>query len=111
MGVATPRASAARTSPLGSTWSQRGCLRPVANALTLSPGAATGVCPSVQPLAVGVLSVGMPPCDLAAGIAGAPPQAGSSAPPCRRHRIAPAPISATIRPKAPDRLIALLPLV
>ena len=60
--------------------------RPVANALTLSPGAATGVCPSVHPLAVGILSVGMLPCGFAAGIAGALPQAGSCAAPCsRRH--------------------------
>ena len=40
---------------------QRGCFRPVANALTLSPGAATGFCPSVHPLAVGILSVGICP--------------------------------------------------
>ena len=70
-------ASATRTSPLGSTWIQRGCLRPVANALTLSPGAATGVCPGAHPLAVGIFSVGRLPCGFAAGIAGALPMAGS----------------------------------
>ncbi len=91
---------------MGSTLIQRGCFRPVANALTLSPGAATGVCPSVQPLAVGILSVGMLPCGFAAGTTGALPQAGSGAPPCsRRHSSAAAPISATIRAKIPDKLM------
>src|SRR3989442_9000313 len=105
-------ASATVTSPLGSTWIQRGCLRPVANALTLSPGAAIGICPWAHPLAVGILSVGMLPCGFAAGIAGVLPTAGLCAPPCsRRHAIAAAPISATMRAKIPDKLIALLPLV
>ncbi len=62
-------------APLGSTWIQRGCFKPVANALTLSPGAATGIRPSLHPLAVGILSVGIP-CGLAAGTTGALPQAG-----------------------------------
>ena len=53
----------------------------------------------------------MLPCGFAAGIAGVLPKAGSCAPPCRRHRIAAAPISATIRAKMPDKLIAILPLV
>ena len=71
---------------MGSTWIQRGCFRPVANALTLSPGAATGICPSLHPLAVGILSVGRLPCGFAAGTTGALPQAGSGAAPCsRRH--------------------------
>ena len=92
---------------MGSTWIQRGCFRPVANALTLSPGAATGFCPSVQPLAVGILSVGRLPCGFAAGTTGALPQAGSGAEPCsRRHRSATAPISATIRAKMPDNSCA-----
>src|SRR5260221_7694996 len=104
------RASATVTSPLGSTWIQRGCLRPVANALPLSPGPATGVCPWVRPLAVGILRVGMLPCGFAAGIAGVLPTAGSCAPPrSRRHATAAAPISATMRAKMPDKLIVLLP--
>src|SRR5437016_3371874 len=79
-------ASAVSTSPFGSTWIQRGCLRPAANALTLSPGAATGVRPGAQPWAVGILSVGMLPCGFAGGIVGALPTAGTCWPPCsRRH--------------------------
>jgi hypothetical protein len=52
------------------------------------------------------------PCGLAGGIEGAPPVAGSrmSSRPCR-HRIVPAPISATIRPKASDKIMVLLSLV
>src|SRR5882724_8421855 len=112
MGSGRNRAWATVTSPLGSTWIQRGCLRPVANALTLSPGAATGVCPGAQPLAVGILSVGMLPCGLAAGIAGVLPTAASSAPLCsRRHRIAAAPISATSFAKMLDTLMTFLPLM
>src|SRR5688572_22791795 len=38
-------ASATSTSPLGSTCSQRGCLRPCANACTANPWAALGVAP------------------------------------------------------------------
>ena len=94
--------SAMSTSPLGSTLIQRGWSRPVANALTLSPGAAVGFCPSLQPWAVGILSVGMAPCGFASGIAGALPQAGAGAAPCiRRHSSATAPISATMRAKIP----------
>jgi len=63
------------TSPLGSTLIQRGWSRPVANALTLSPGPATGTCPSLHPFAVGILSVGMAPCGFATGTTGALPQA------------------------------------
>ena len=49
----------------------------------------------------------MAPCGFAAGITGALPQAGSGAPPCsRRHRIAAAPISATMRAKMPDKLMS-----
>src|ERR1700748_1912328 len=105
-GPATWLHAAMRTSPLGSTLIQRGCFRPVANALTLSPGAATGICPSVHPLAVGIFSVGIAPCGFAAGTTGALPQAGSGETPCdRRHRTAAAPISATIRAKMPDKLM------
>ena len=75
-----------------------------------SPGAATGVCPGAQPLAVGIFRVGMP-CGLAAGITGALPTACSSRRPCRRTTIATAPISATIRPTMPDKLIELFPVV
>ena len=87
------------TSPLGSTWIQRGCSRPVANALTFSPGAATGVCPWAHPWAVGILSVGMLPCGLAAGIAGALPQAGSGAPPVSRRDSSAAPPTSADDPR------------
>ena len=102
--------SATSTSPLGNAWIHRGCFRPVANALTLSPGAATGVCPSVQPLAVGILSVGMLPCGLASGIVGAEPHAGSGEP-CVNRRIwsAAPPIRATPRAKTVEKLNALFP--
>ena len=71
---------------MGNTLIQRGWSRSFANALTLSPGAAVGFCPSLQPWAVGILSVGMAPCGFASGIAGVLPQAGAGADPCeRRH--------------------------
>src|ERR1700691_2220578 len=104
--------SATSTSPLGSTWIQRGCARPVANALTLSPGAATGVCPCAHPWAVGILRVGILPCGLACGIAGALPHAGSGEP-CvnwRDTRAAP-PITATTRANTSVKLNALFPMV
>src|ERR1700733_10103702 len=102
--------SATSTSPLGNTWIHRGCLRPIANALTLSPGAATGVCPTVQPWAVGILSVGILPCGLASGIVGAAPHAGSGEPcvNCRDTRAAP-PTSATTRENAAEKLNSLSP--
>src|SRR5579863_8164675 len=97
--------SAISTSPFGSTLIQRGCLSPVANALTLRPGAANGVWPSDHPLAVGILSVGMAPCGLAAGIAGLLPQAGSGEP-CvsRRNCNAVPPTTATTREKTAEKL-------
>src|SRR5512134_3665341 len=111
MGPGRNSASATVTSPLGSRWIQRGCLRPVANALTLSPGAATGVCPGAHPLAVGILSVGMLPCGLAAGIAGLLPTAGSEGLPCSlRQRIAAPPTSATMRANMSDNPIASPPV-
>ena len=85
---------------MGSTSIQRGWSRPVANALTLSPGAAIGFCPSLHPLAVGIFSVGIAPCGFAAGTTGALPQAGTCGTPCsRRHSSAAPPITATIRAK------------
>ncbi len=46
------------------------------------------------------------PCGFAAGIAGVLPKAGSYAAPSRRRsRTVASPISATIRPKMPDRLM------
>src|SRR4051812_28005445 len=51
--------SATSTSPLGSTSSQRGWSRPLANAATASPCAAFGVAFAGQPLAVAMLMVGM----------------------------------------------------
>src|SRR5690606_30443686 len=102
------RASATSTSPVGSTWIQRGCFRPAANALTLSPEAAVGVWPWDHPLAVGIFRVGMP-CDLAAGITGALPKAGLGSPSFRcRTRIATAPISATICAIMPEKLMGFL---
>ena len=52
------------------------------------------------------------PCGFAAGIAGVLPKAGSYAAPSRRRsRTVASPISATIRPKMPDRLTAIPPLI
>src|SRR5271154_3322025 len=97
--------SATSTSPLGSTLIQRGCFKPVANALTLSPAATTGIWPRSQPRAVGILSVGKVPCGFAAGTAGALPQAGAGAVPCSlRHQSAALPINATISAKILDTL-------
>ena len=103
------RASATVTSPLGSTWIQRGCLRPVANALTLSPGAATGVCPGAQPRAVGILSVGMLPCGFAAGIAGVLPSRPYVPPLYRRATNAAPPTRATNFAKISEKPNALFP--
>ena len=81
--------------------------RPVAKAFTLSPGAATGFCPVVQPRAVGIFSVGMAPCGFASGTYGVLPQAGAGAAPCNlRQNSAPAPISATMRAKTAEKFIA-----
>src|SRR5438034_10944456 len=98
--------SATSTSPLGSTLIQRGWSRSFANALTLSPGAAVGFCPSLQPCADGILSVGMAPCGFASGIAGELPQAALGAAPCmRRQYSAPAPTTATARAKTLEKLM------
>jgi hypothetical protein len=79
-----------------------------ANALTERPAAATGVCPSIHPFAVGILSVGMLPCGLAAGIVGELPQAGSCEPSVRRRVSSAAPpISETSRAKVSEKLNAL----
>src|SRR5580698_7220877 len=103
--------SATSTSPLGRTWIQRGCFKPVANALTFNPAAATGVCPGAHPWAVGILRVGMAPCGLASGIAGALPHAGTGEPcvNCRDTRAAP-PTSATKRANTSMKLNALFPI-
>ena len=104
--------SATSTSPFGSTSIQRGCCSPVANALTFSPGAATGVCPTVHPFAVGILSVGILPCDFAAGMAGASPQAGSGKPVVnRRDTSAAPPTTATTRAKTSEKANSVFPLV
>ncbi|MCY1353630.1 hypothetical protein D9M69_399760 [compost metagenome] len=50
--------SATSTSPLGSTYSQRGWSSPPAKALTWVPVAATGLPPSGQPTAGAMLTVG-----------------------------------------------------
>src|SRR5262249_60004010 len=101
--------SAISTSPLGSTSIQRGWSRPLANELTLSPGAATGVCPSLHPRAVGIFSVGMPPCGLPAGIVGVLPHAGSGEPLVTRRICSPAPPTrATPRAKRVEKLTVSL---
>ena len=53
-----PLVSATSTSPLGSTYSQRGCTSPVAKALTAKPAAAVGFSPCFQPTAGAMLTVG-----------------------------------------------------
>src|SRR6187549_58034 len=63
------------------------------------------MCPGTQPLAVGIFSVGMLPCGLAAGMAGALPQAGSGEPwVSRRMCSAAPPIRATPRAKRDEKL-------
>src|SRR3978361_928368 len=51
--------SATRTSPLGSTKSQRGWLRPAAKAATFNVGAAVGDVPAGQPFSGAMLTVVM----------------------------------------------------
>ncbi len=50
--------SATSTSPLGSTSSQRGWSRPLANNATRVPGAGCGIAPAGQPFAGAMLTVG-----------------------------------------------------
>src|SRR5687767_3266038 len=57
-----PLVSATSTSPLGNTYSQRGCTSPVPNALTAKPAAAVGVSPCFQPTAGAMLMVGSAVC-------------------------------------------------
>src|SRR5262245_19555466 len=98
-------AAAISTSPLGRTSIQRGWSRPPADALTLSPGAATGVCPSLHPRAVGIFRVGMLPCGRPAGIVGALPHAGSGEPLVSRRTCSAAPPTrATPRAKRVEKL-------
>src|SRR5688572_14807909 len=58
-GRSGAEASATSTSPFGSTYTQRGCCRPVANAATRVPAAAFGVTPVGQPFAGAIFTVGM----------------------------------------------------
>jgi len=51
--------SATKTSPFGSTKSQRGCSRPLAKPLTLRFGAAVGLPSADHPFAGAILTVGM----------------------------------------------------
>jgi hypothetical protein len=51
--------SATSTSPLGSTYTQRGCSRPRAKAVTRVPGPALGCAPAGQPLAGAMSTVGI----------------------------------------------------
>jgi hypothetical protein len=68
----------------------------VAKAFARRPGAVLGNCPAAQPWAVGIFSVGMLPCGLAAGMVGAVPTAWAGTGPCkRRHRMAASPTLAT----------------
>ena len=81
-------------------------MRPLAKALTLRPGAATGVRPPDQPRAVGILSVGKLPCGLAGGIAGRAPKACGPEAVCSRRRMAVAPTMATPRAMISDSPMA-----
>src|SRR5262245_47322654 len=51
--------SATSTSPLGSTYTQRGCSKPPANAVTVPPAAERGMVPSGHPFAGATLMVGI----------------------------------------------------
>src|SRR6185369_16241958 len=51
--------SATSTSPLGSVYTQRGCVRPVAKAFTSTPCGAVGLPPSGQPFASATCTTGM----------------------------------------------------
>ena len=51
--------SATSTSPFGSTYSQRGCASPCANAFTVMPDATFGLAPAGQPRAVAISTVGI----------------------------------------------------
>src|SRR3712207_4709422 len=101
-----PRDSATSTSPFGRTSIHLGCSKSVAKALTLRPGAAIGVCPTVHPFAAGILSVLRLPCDVAAGISGVLENAGSYVPSRlpRALAIVP-PTMATPRANIPDTFI------
>src|SRR5205085_2135446 len=57
-GLSGALVSATRTSPLGSTYNQRGCTRPVANALTAVPDTGVGAVPVGQPLAGATCTTG-----------------------------------------------------
>src|SRR5829696_6003745 len=56
---AGPLLSATSTSPLGRTYSQRGCDRSLANARTVIPFATVGVAPSVHPTARATFTTGI----------------------------------------------------
>src|SRR5829696_1842964 len=58
LSVPGPSVSATSTSPLGRTYSQRGCSRAPPKSLTLSPAAGVGICPAAQPSALATLTVG-----------------------------------------------------
>src|SRR5688572_31764414 len=85
--------SATSTSPLGSTYSQRGCFRSFANADTDVPGAATGLAPSGQPLAGAMSTVGISVL-LGAGSLGSGPT------PAENGRVAISPHAARAAPRA-----------
>ena len=58
-GLAGALLSATRTSPLGSTWIQRGCSKPTAKGVTAKPGMGVGITPWGQPTAGAMLTVGI----------------------------------------------------
>ena len=58
-GLGGASLSATSTSPLGSTNSQRGWSRPLANAFTRVPAAPCGITPSDQPFAGAMFTVGI----------------------------------------------------
>ena len=57
-GLGGASVSATNTSPLGNTYSQRGCCSCAAKACTFNPAAGVGIVPVGQPLAGAIFTVG-----------------------------------------------------
>src|SRR5215475_13583399 len=92
--------SATRTSPLGRTWSHRGCSRPLAKALTARSDAGFGRASLGQPFAGAMLTVGMGG-GLGAGKVGLAPTAASSG----NRALSPQPTSNSANESTNDTLI------
>jgi len=82
-GLGGALVSATRTSPLGSTYSQRGCSSPRAKAVTARPCAGVGAVPSGQPTAGATLTVGIQRFCGAGNVGCGPVSAGDCA--CPEH--------------------------